>query len=160
MESRGISPMFGVSQFLKQRSQFSSVDGATGLRLRFFISSNQISARSRNVLPWFERTTLSKCAAVSAPLAAIISLALRFRSDAKSLPGPEIGQILSRTRCLFSWPATSFQNRRRTNCRPPECNHSDQIDPTWIFSLSAFLPSLYSPYQQCSLPPPLILFPF
>jgi hypothetical protein len=33
------------------------------------------------------------------------------RSDADSLPAPEIGQIFSRTRCLLSWPATSFQNR-------------------------------------------------
>ena len=103
--------MFGLSQFLKQRSQFSSVDGATGLRLRFFNRSNQISACSRNVVPWFERTTFSKCSAVSAPLASIISLALCFRWDTESLPGPEMGQILSRTRCLFSWPATSFQNR-------------------------------------------------
>ena len=111
MESRGISPIFGLSQFLKQRSQFSSVDGATGFRLRFFICFNQISACSRNVMPWFERTTFSKCSTVSAPLASIISLALCFRSDAESLPGPEIGQIFSRTRCLFSWPSTSFQNR-------------------------------------------------
>jgi len=101
MESRGISPMFGLSQFLKQRPQFSSVDGATGLRSRFFICSNQISACSRNVTPWFERTTFSKCSAVSAPLASIISLALRFRSDAERLLGSEIGQILSRTRFLF-----------------------------------------------------------
>src|ERR1039457_4976415 len=103
--------MFGLSQFTKQHSHVVTVDGATGLRLRFFICSNHISACSRNVMPWFERTTLSKCPALSAPLAAIISLALCFRSDAESLPRPEIGQILSRTRCLFSWRATSFQHR-------------------------------------------------
>src|ERR1700676_4137812 len=103
--------MFGLSQFSKQHSHVINVDGATGLRLRFFICSDQISACSRNVIAEFERTTVSKCSAVSAPLAAIISLALRFRSDTESLPEPEIGQILSRTRCLFSWPATSFHNR-------------------------------------------------
>src|SRR5487761_697417 len=111
--------MLGLSQFAKQHSHVVNVDGATGLRLRFFMCSNQISACSRNVMPQFERTIFSKCSAVSAPLASIIFLALRFRSDAESFPGPEIGQILSRTRCLFSWPATSFQNR--TTYQLPSC---------------------------------------
>src|SRR5580704_13998216 len=103
--------MLGLSQFFKHRSQFSRVEGATVLRLRCFIRSNQISACSRNVIPWFEPTIFSKYSTVSAPLASIISLALRFRSDAESLPAPEAGQILARTRCLFCWPTTSFQNR-------------------------------------------------
>src|SRR5579863_2913211 len=87
--------MCGLSQFSKQHSHVVNVDGATGLRLRCFICSSQISAWSRNVMPWFERTTFSKYSTVSAPLASIISLALRFRSDAQSLPAPEVGQILS-----------------------------------------------------------------
>src|SRR5437660_4926853 len=122
---RGMSPRFGSSQFLNEHSQFASVDGATGLRLRFCICFIQITACSRNVRPWLDRTTFSKCSTVSAPLAAIISLALRCRSEADSLPGPVIGQIFSRTRCLFSG-LTSFQNRR-TNCRLAEYNHLDQI---------------------------------
>src|SRR5271156_6130348 len=103
--------MCGLSQFSKQHSHVANVEGATGLRLRCFICSNQVLACSRNVIPWFERTTFSKYSTVSAPLASIISLALRFRSDAESLPTPEVGQILSRTRCLFCWQAISFQNR-------------------------------------------------
>src|SRR5216684_713480 len=51
------------------------------------------------------------------------------------------------------------RTERRTSCRPPEYNHSDQIDVTWIFSLSAFLASLRRLYQRCRLTATVFLFP-
>src|SRR6202008_267018 len=98
------------SQFSMQYSQLESVDGATGLLFRFLIPSSQISAsrRKETTVAFYCVTTLSKYSLVSTPLAAMISLALRSRSDTESLPGPEIGQIFSRTLTRFTWPATSF----------------------------------------------------
>src|SRR5437016_4624267 len=107
-----MSPRFGLSHLSKQYSQLESVEGATGLRLRFRILSNHSAACSRKVTPSLDCvTTLSKYSCVSTPLAAMISLALRSRSDAESLAGPETGQIFAYTRCRFSSPATSFQYR-------------------------------------------------
>src|SRR5205814_9859504 len=113
MDSSGRSPRFGLIHFSRAYAHVAMVDGAKGcLRLRLRMPSSHVSACSRKVTPLLDCvTTLSKYSWVSTPLAAMISLALRSRSDAESLPGPEIGQILSYTRCRFSSPATSFQYR-------------------------------------------------
>src|SRR6266446_4807114 len=111
--SKGRSPILGLSHFSVQYCQLESVDGATGLLLRFLIPASQVSTCCRKVttVAFDCVTTLSKYSLVSTPLAAMISLALRSLSDAESLPGPEIGQIFSRTLTRFSCPATSFQYR-------------------------------------------------
>src|SRR5260370_38938593 len=95
MESRGMSPIFGLIHFSKAHSHVSDVAGAIGLRVRVFDDSSQTFACSRKVTPWLDCTTFSKCSTVSTPLTAMISFALRSRSDADSLPGPETGQIRS-----------------------------------------------------------------
>jgi hypothetical protein len=63
-----------------------SVDGATGLLLRFLIPASQVSTCCRKVttVAFDCVTTLSKYSLVSTSLAAMISLALRSRSDAES----------------------------------------------------------------------------
>jgi hypothetical protein len=81
---------------------------------------------------------VSKCSTAPAPLASIISLALRCRSDAESLPTPKCGRFLLALAAAFVGPRHPSRIERRTSCHPPEYNHSDQIDVTWIFSLSAF----------------------
>src|SRR6516165_2886454 len=110
-ESSGRSPTFALIHLSRAYVHVSSVEGARGLCLRFRIWSSQIEACSRKVIPWTCRTTSLKYSSVSTPLAAMISLALRSRSDAESLPGPAMGQIFSRTRCLLSCPGTSLQYR-------------------------------------------------
>src|SRR6516225_11951535 len=110
-ESSGRSPTFALIHLSRAYVHVASVEGARGLRLRFRIWSSQIAACSRKVIPWACRTTSLKYSSVSTLLAAMISLALRSLSEAESLPGPDTGQILSHIRCLFSWPATSFQYR-------------------------------------------------
>ena len=99
---RGISPIFGLIQLLRQPSHSSNVESATGLRLRFWTWLNHCFACSRKVIPPpFFLTTFWKYFSVSAPLAATISRARRCRSDLDRRPGSEIGQILSRM-CLLS----------------------------------------------------------
>src|SRR6266571_2904048 len=94
-ESRGMSPIFGLIHFPNAHSHVSDVAGATGFRVRVFDDSSQIFACSRKVTPWLDCTTFSKCSTVSTPLATIISLAFRSRSDVDSLQGPETGHIRS-----------------------------------------------------------------
>src|SRR5215472_13330113 len=96
-ESSGRSPMFGLIQMSNPHDQPAIVDGANGLRLRLRMPSSQAFACSRNVTAAALDcvTTLSKYSCVSTLLPTMISLALRSRSDAESLPGPEMGQILA-----------------------------------------------------------------
>src|SRR5690242_1729166 len=113
MESSGKSPMLTLIHFSRAYAHVARVDGATGLRLRLRMLSSHVAACSRKVTQasFDFNTTLSKYSCVSTPLATMISLAVRSRSEAESLPGPDMGQILARSRCRFCWPSTSFQYR-------------------------------------------------
>src|SRR2546429_8399841 len=84
MDSSGRSPRFGLIHFSRAYAHVAMVDGAKGcLRLRLRMPSSHVSACSRKVTPLLDCvTTLSEYSWVSTPLAAMISLALRSRSDA------------------------------------------------------------------------------
>src|SRR5215831_6361379 len=82
-----------------------------GLRLRVKDCCSQAFDCSRNVTPESCFTTSLKYSVESAPLAWIISLAFRLHSLLESSPGPEIGQMRSRTCIRLSCPGMSFQNR-------------------------------------------------
>src|ERR1700677_569504 len=99
----GKSLRFGINQLSRQPRQNSFVAVATGFLLRVVSLLNQISACSRKVTSGCSGlASLLKYFSVSAPLLAIISLARRWRSDLVIDPGPEIGQILARSRLRFS----------------------------------------------------------
>src|SRR5439155_20758213 len=110
MDSSGRSPRFGLIHFSRAYAHVAMVDGAKGcLRLRLRMPSSHVSACSRKVTPLLDCvTTLSKYSWVSTPLAAMISLPLRSRSDAEWLPGPQIVQLLSYSRFRSTSPVTSL----------------------------------------------------
>src|ERR1700687_824507 len=76
-----------------------------GLRFRVCDSSSQIFDCSLNVTPNFCLTTRLKYCALSTWASAMISFALLSRSLRFKEPGPEIGQIRSRTSARFCWPS-------------------------------------------------------
>src|SRR5207245_10405108 len=96
MDSSGRSPRFGLIHFSRAYAHVAMVDGAKGcLCLRLRMPSSHVSACSRKVTPVLDGvTSLWKYSAVSTPLAAMISLALRYRSAADRLPVPVAGRIL------------------------------------------------------------------
>src|ERR1022692_3139705 len=77
----------------RQFFQLYSVEGAT---LRFFMMLNQVSDCWPNAVPRTDATAFLSVSSLSAPLAAMISLAVRSRADAVRSPGPDVGQIFSR----------------------------------------------------------------
>src|SRR5215472_8536806 len=89
----GRLPMLGKSHVLRQLSQSRSVEGATS---RFFIVRSHVSDCWRNVVPETDAIDACNVSGLSAPLASMISLAPRFRSDAVKSWGPRVGQIFSR----------------------------------------------------------------
>src|SRR5882672_191066 len=111
ISDKGKSPTFGLSQFLRQASQSSNVDIAMGLRFRLRMWLSHHCACSWNVTPFLCITTSLKYSTVSAPLSMMISRARRSLTVLDRLPGPEIGQILSRMCFLFSSPGTSIHHR-------------------------------------------------
>src|SRR5437879_2517454 len=83
----------GKSHALRQHSQSLSVEGATS---RFLMLQSQLSDCWRNVIPQTDTIDACNVSGLSAPLASMISLALRFRAETVRSPGPEVGQIFSR----------------------------------------------------------------
>jgi hypothetical protein len=83
----------GRSHVLRQLSQSRIVEGATSRR---FIIRSHASDCCRNVALDTDATDSRKVSGESAPLASMISLALRLRSDAERNPGPEVGHTFSR----------------------------------------------------------------
>src|SRR5215469_1559525 len=98
MDASGKSPkgvpliLVGKIHVFRHRSQSLSVEGATS---RFVTAPNHASDSFRNVVLLIDATEACNVSALSAPLASMISLALRFRAEAVRSPGPEIGQIFS-----------------------------------------------------------------
>src|SRR5262249_33312766 len=108
----GQSPMWGLIQFLRVRSQSSIVPEATGFRLRFRKRSSQRSACCLNVTtpPFCCCTTSLKYSTVSAPLLATISRPRRSRSDLERSPDPESGHQRARMCFLSCCPGTSIHH--------------------------------------------------
>jgi len=135
----------GLSQLLRQASQTSKVEIAMGLRFRLRTWLSHHFACSRNVTPFFCFTTSLKYSTVSAPLFVMISRARRSLTVLDRLPGPDIGQILSRMCFLFSSPGTSIHHRTTHHLPLDSCDRcSDQFCGTCSF-LSALLVSQLKP---------------
>src|ERR1700693_4777344 len=86
-------PLTSVDRIHVSRQFFQCVEGAA---LRFLMMLNQVSDCWPNAVPRTDATADLSVSSLSAPLAVMISLALRSRAEAVRSPGPDVGQIFSR----------------------------------------------------------------
>ena len=82
---RQLGAFAGAEEKPRQPSQSLSVEGATS---RFCIARSQVSDCSRNVLPPTVATDACNVSGLSAPLASMISLALRLRRPTRRRSPP------------------------------------------------------------------------
>src|SRR5580704_8100863 len=99
MDATGRSPkgvpfiLVELSHVSMHLSQSATVEGATS---RFLTVRSHLSAAQRNVGLETDAMDACKVSGLSAPLAAMSSLALSSRADLLRYSGPEVGQIFSR----------------------------------------------------------------